>query len=307
MSVSSSLSADVVAAIDDLELAARIVVEGMRTGGHRSPFHGFTTEFRQHRPYRAGDDLKYLDWKLYARSDRLYTRQFRETTNLAVLLALDTSASMDYPAGSISKFRYGQIVVAALAHLASEQGHAVGLITAEGDRLAYVAPRGGRVHLRSMLARIDQLGPAGRWNGPKVIARGARLLHRRGVVIVVSDFYDTEDETRRELRHVVQRGHDVAMLHLLSPAELALPFSDHLEVEDAETGERRLVDAVGVRDTYAAAVDAFLDRWRAGAARDGVDYALLRTDAPPATALREYLIKRAARPALRTAPRAAAR
>src|SRR4029079_9443424 len=95
--VSSALSADVVAAIDDLELAARIVVEGLRTGGHRSPFHGYSTEFKQHRPYRAGDDLKYLDWKLYARSDRLYTRQFRETTILSVLLALDTSASMDYP------------------------------------------------------------------------------------------------------------------------------------------------------------------------------------------------------------------
>jgi uncharacterized protein (DUF58 family) len=307
MAVASSLSAEVVAAIDDLELAARIVVEGLRTGGHRSPFHGFTTEFRQHRPYRAGDDLKYLDWKLFARSDRLYTRQFRETTNLAVLLALDTSASMEYPDAGITKFRYGQIVVAALAHLAADQGHAVGLITAEGDRLAYVAPRGGRVHLRSLLARVDQLAPAGRWDGPRVIARGARRLQRRGVVMVVSDFYDDEEATRRELRHVVQRGHDVAMLQLLSADELALPFSDHLEVQDAESGERRLVDASGIGETYAAAVGAFLERCRANAARDGLDYALLRTDAPPATALREYLIKRAARPALRSVPRVAAK
>src|SRR5581483_6379301 len=108
----SSLSPSVVAAIDDLELAARIVVEGLRTGGHRSPFHGFTTEFRQHRPYRIGDDLKHLDWKLYARSARLYTRQFRETTNLSVLLVLDTSASMEYPGEGVSKFRYAQIVAA---------------------------------------------------------------------------------------------------------------------------------------------------------------------------------------------------
>src|SRR3954466_8326651 len=109
---SSALSASVVAAIDDLELAARLVVEGMRTGGHRSPFHGFSTEFRQHRPYRAGDDLKYLDWKVFARSDRLYTREFRETTNLSVLLALDTSASMNFPEtpANVSKFRYGQII-----------------------------------------------------------------------------------------------------------------------------------------------------------------------------------------------------
>src|SRR6478672_3892480 len=131
MSASSSLSAEVVAAIDDLELAARIVVEGLRTGGHRSPFHGYSTEFRQHRPYRIGDDLKYLDWKLFARSDRLYTRQFRETTNLSVLLALDTSGSMNYPESGITKFRYGRIMVAALAYLASEQGHSVGLMTME--------------------------------------------------------------------------------------------------------------------------------------------------------------------------------
>jgi len=305
MSAASSLSADVVAAIDDLELAARIVVEGLRTGGHRSPFHGYTTEFRQHRPYRIGDDLKYLDWKLFARSDRLYTRQFRETTNLSVLFALDTSASMDYPETGVSKFRYGQIVVAALAYLAAEQGHAVGLITSEGDRLSYVAPRGGRVHLRSLLARIDRLAPAGRWDAARVIDRGARLLERRGVVLVASDFYDDDDATRRSLRHVAQRGHDAAMLHLLSPDELSLPFTDHIELEDAESGARRLVDAGGLRATYDAAFATFLERCRSNAARDGVDYALLRTDTAPATALREYLIKRAARPTLHGAPRAA--
>ena len=111
----SGISPEVVAAIDDLELAARIVVEGLRTGGHRSPFHGYSTEFRQHRPYRAGDDLKYLDWKLFARSDRLYTRQFRETTNLSVMLVLDTSASMAYPLTGLSKARYATIIAAALA------------------------------------------------------------------------------------------------------------------------------------------------------------------------------------------------
>src|SRR5262249_1678490 len=155
----SALSPAVVAAIDDLELAARIVVEGLRTGGHRSPFHGYSTEFRQHRPYRVGDDLKYLDWKLFARSDRLYTRQFRETTNLSVMLALDSSASMAFPddGSGVSKFRYGQIVAAALAYLVSEQGHAVGLMTIDSRRLAYMPARGGRPHLRSLLARIDRL------------------------------------------------------------------------------------------------------------------------------------------------------
>jgi uncharacterized protein (DUF58 family) len=300
---SSSLSASVVAAIDDLELAARLVVEGLRTGGHRSPFHGYSTEFRQHRPYRTGDDLKYLDWKLFGRCDRLYTRQFRETTNLSVMIVLDASASMAFPEQGLSKFRYATIAAAALSYLVSEQGHAVGFMTLADGKLAYVPARGGRPHLRSLLARLDRLTPHGAWDGPRVIARGAELLQRRGVVIVISDFYDREDDTRRELRHVAQRGHDVAMLQVLSPDELALPFAGSLEVEDLESGERRLVDADTAGARYAGEMDAFLDRCRSHALRDGIDYALLRTDAAPEVALRDYLIRRSNRPAISHSPR----
>lgn len=289
---SSALSPTVVAAITDLELAARLVVEGLRTGGHKSPFHGYTTEFRQHRPYRAGDDLKYLDWKLFARSDRLYTRQFRETTNLSVMIALDTSASMAFPAEGASKFRYGQIVAAALSYLVSEQGHAVGLMTMEGEKLSYVAARGGRQHLRSLLARIDRLSTGGTWDPARVIARGAQLLQRRGVIIVISDFYDDEDASRREMRHIAQHGHDVAMLQVLSPAEVAFPFTDHVELEDLESGERRLVDAATESSRYSSAVRDFLDRCRTQALRDGVDYALMSTDVAPEVALRNYLLRR---------------
>jgi uncharacterized protein (DUF58 family) len=299
----SSLSPAVVAAIDDLELAARIVVEGLRTGGHRSPFHGYSTEFRQHRSYRVGDDLKYLDWKLFARSDRLYTRQFRETTNLSVMLALDSSASMAFPDG-VSKFRYGQIVAAALAYLVSEQGHAVGLMTMDAGKLAYVAARGGRPHLRALLARIDRLTANGTWDSVRVIDRAAQLLERRGIIIVISDFYDAEDDTRREMRRVAQRGHDVAMLQLMSPDERTLPFTDHIELEDAESGERRLVDVASVAPGYRAAVDAFLERCRVNAQRDGVDYALMSTDTPPEIALRQYLLKRSHAQPVRGAPRA---
>src|SRR5690242_1431574 len=252
--MTSSLSPTVVAAIDDLELAARLVVEGTRTGGHRSPFHGFSTEFRQHRPYRLGDDLKHLDWKLYARSDRLYTRQFRETTNLAVLLVLDRSASMAFPETGVSKFRYAQVLCAALAYLVSEQGHAVGLMTTEGDKLTYVAPRGGRVHLRSLIARIDRLVASESWDGPQALARGSQLLQRRGVILVVSDFYDDEESMRRAMRRAVQRGHDVAMLQVMAAEELTLPFREHVELEDLETGAVRLVDAAGAASAYETAL-----------------------------------------------------
>ena len=303
----SSLSPTVVAAIDDLELAARLVVEGMRTGGHRSPFHGFSTEFRQHRPYRLGDDLKHLDWKLYARSDRLYTRQFRETTNLSVLLVLDRSASMEFPDSGVTKFRYAQVLCAALAYLVSDQGHAVGLMTTEGGKLTYIPPRGGRVHLRSLIARLDRLEASNGWDGPQAIARGAQLLQRRGVVLVVSDFYDDEESMRREMRRAAQRGHDVAMLQVLSADELALPFREHVELEDLETGAVRLVDAARVADAYQVAMRSFLDRCRAAALRDGVDYSLFTTATPLEVALRAYLLERAARPPLRNSARMVAR
>jgi uncharacterized protein (DUF58 family) len=302
----SILSADVIAAIHDLELGARLVVEGLRTGGHRSPFQGYTTEFRQHRPYRAGDDLKYLDWKLYARSDRLYTRQFRETTNLSVMLALDTSGSMQYPPTGVSKFRYGQILTAALAYLASEDGHAVGVMTMQGDKLSYIPARGGRPHLRSLLARVDRLTPGGSWDPARVISRSAQLLQRRGVVIVLSDFYDNEDETRREMRRVAQRGHDVAMLQLISPAERSLPFSGHVEVEDLESHDHRLVDAASVAGTYDAAMTAFLERCRMQARRDGIDYGLMSTDTAPEAALRQHLLRRSHASAASRNPRAVA-
>lgn len=300
----SALSPAVVAAIDDLELAARIIVEGLRTGGHRSPFHGYSTEFRQHRPYRAGDDLKYLDWKLFARSDRLYTRQFRETTNLSVMLALDASASMAFPEQGVSKFRYGQIVAAALAYLVSEQGHAVGLMTMEADKLTYVPARGGRPHLHALLARIDRLEARGAWDSVRVIDRAAQLLERRGIIVVLSDFYDAEEETRREMRRVAQRGHDVAMLQLISPEERTLSYGDQVELEDAESGERRLVDSLSLSAAYRANVDAFLDRCRTDAQRDGVDYALMSTDVAPEIALRQYLLRRSHAEPVRGAPRA---
>ena len=288
----SSLSPAVVAAIDDLELAARLVVEGLRVGGHRSPFRGHGAEFTQHRVYRAGDDLKHLDWKLFGRSDRLFTRQFRETTNVAVMIVLDTSASMIFPESGLSKFRYGSIIAAALAHLVSEQGNAVGLMTMNRGKLAYLPTRGGKQHLRSLIARIDRLEPGGAWDPAQVIARGAELLQRRGLVLVISDFYDQEEETRRELRHVAQRGHDVAMLQLISNDEQTLPYKGQIEFEDLESGERRLIDAGSVAAAYAQNVRSFLERCRAGAARDGIDYALVRTDTPPARALRDFLLRR---------------
>lgn len=308
------LSASTVAAIDDLELAARLVVEGLRSGPHRSPFHGFTAEFSQHRPYRPGDDLKYLDWKILARTDRLYSRQFRESTSMSVMFVLDTSASMNFPATGAggpapngveapSKFEYASIVAASLAYLVITQGDAAGLMTMTGDRLQYVPARGGRPHLRTLLAHVERARPAGTWVLDRAIGRAADLLKRRGVIVVISDFYEAGDETFRALRQVARRGHDVAMLQVISRPEITFPYDADVELEDLESGGRRTVDTGAVGRSYRGAVADFLARCRASAHRDGADYALLPTDVAPEHALRTYLLKRGAAAAAPRVPR----
>lgn len=287
-----ALSPSLIAAIDDLELAARLVVEGARAGGHRSPFHGYGAEFQQHRPYRAGDDLKYLDWKLLARTDRLHTRQFRETTSMRVMLVLDASASMDFPAEGPSKFHYAKVVAAALAHLIVSQGDSVGLITARDGDYDYLPARGGRPHLRSLFARLERAAPAGTWDPARAVAIAADRLKRRGMIIVLSDFYDDEEGTRRELRRVARTGHDVAMLHVMAPEERTLGVRGDVELADLESGQRRRVRASEIAADYDAAMSSFLARVRDGARTDGIDYALLDTAEPPEHALREFLLPR---------------
>jgi uncharacterized protein (DUF58 family) len=293
----------IVAAIDDLEVVARHIVEGLRTGEHRSPFHGFSAEFSQYRPYRPGDDLKYLDWKVLARTDRLYTRQFRETTNLSAMIVLDSSASMNYPdhapdtgdsGAGVSKFLYARMIAAALAYLLVQQGDAVGLMTMADGQFVYVPPRGGRMHLRRVLARLSTLTPSGTWAPGTVIARAAELLRRRGVLLMLSDFYDAEAETLTELKRAARRGHEVAMLQVLSRREVEFPFTGGMEFEALEGGDRRLVDASALARSYRARMSEFLERWRTSSRGSGLDHALMMTDVPPDDALRSYLIRRGA-------------
>src|SRR5687767_10370877 len=174
--------------IGDLELVARVTVDGTVAGLHKSPFHGYSAEFSQYRHYRPGDDLKYVDWKLFARTDRLYTKQFRETTNLVCQIALDVSASMDYAgAAGITKFEYGRLLAASLAHLVSRQGDSVGLVTYADALRQYLPSRGGQAHLRSLLLALSRTSPGGRTEGAAALGRTIDLLKRRGLLMVISD------------------------------------------------------------------------------------------------------------------------
>lgn len=289
----SELDARVLSAISDLELVARVLVDGTVAGLHRSPFHGYSAEFHQYRHYRHGDDLKYIDWKLFARTDRLYTRQYRDTTNMVAELALDASGSMGF-AGSngISKIAYARLLAAALAHLISRQGDAVGY-SAFADRIrAYVAPRTGASHLRGLLIALTRLDAAGGTAATASLARAIDLLRRRGLLVVVSDLYDDEAGVERELTRAVAIGHDVAVFHVLTSDEIDFPFHRDTEFADLETHRTIVASPPALAAAYRRDINGFLDRWRTRCAAHGIDYVLARTDRPLDGVLRQYLLER---------------
>ena len=290
-----TLEPGALAAIADLELVSKRVVDGTISGLHRSPFHGYSAEFSQYRHYRPGDDLKYIDWKLFARTDRLYTKQFRETTNLLCQIALDSSASMDYAgAAGLTKFQYGRLLAGSLAHLVSRQGDAVGLVTYADVIRQYLPSRGGQAHLHSLLVALSRTQAAGQTDGAAALARTIDLLKRRGLLVIISDLYDERDAVERALMRAAHVGHEVVVFHVLSRDEVELPFRDDVELEDPETGRLVLSNGATSGRPYREAISAFLERWRTRCATYGIDYVRLFTDTPLETGLRAYLRRRAA-------------
>jgi uncharacterized protein (DUF58 family) len=275
-------------ALRDLELLARTTVEGLRQGLHRSPFHGYSAEFSQYRHYRPGDDLKYVDWKAFARTDRLYSRQFRETTNLGALFAIDVSRSMAFAA----KFSLAIRTAAVLGTLVLDQGDAAGLLAiGEAERVEYVPARSGRQHLRVFLAALAQLLPAGTSSIAETLRRAATILKRRALIVVLSDFYE-EETTLTELRRLDRIGHDVLVVQTMAAEEMVLAGRGPIEFEDLESGARIIADPGVLRDSYAKAVAGFLLKVERAVQREGLDYLRLVTNEPLEPALRRLLIRR---------------
>jgi uncharacterized protein (DUF58 family) len=281
-------------ALRDLELLARTTVEGLRQGLHRSPFHGYSAEFSQYRHYRPGDDLRYVDWKAFGRTDRLYSRQFRETTNMGALFVLDVSRSMAFPEEGQSKFALARAAAAVLATLVIDQGDAAGLLAVAEPTTAgthYVPARSGRHHLHVCLAELARLTSAGAEGVSSALRRAAALLRRRGLVVVISDLYE-EEVALAEIRRVARMGHDVVVVHVMAREELALPAGGAIEFEDLETGATLVTSPDAVASAYAANVERFLTRTRSAVAREGLDYLRLVTGEPLEPALRRFLVGR---------------
>jgi uncharacterized protein (DUF58 family) len=278
-----------------IEFIARGVVEGFLLGLHRSPHRGFSAEFAELRAYRAGDDLRYIDWRMFGRSDRYYVKQFEEETNLRAHLLVDVSESMGWssaPGTLPDKLWYARHLAASLALILLRQGDSVGMI-AFHDRVAdRVQTRGGRRQWQELVRHLAALRPTGGTSAEGALRELAVRLRRRGLVVVLSDLLVDRDETLTALKYLRHRGHEVLVFHLIDPGERELPAASEARFYDPETGEELLVSVADIRSEYREAVAAALAEWERELRPHGIDYEVIDTSRPLALALRAYLRKR---------------
>jgi uncharacterized protein (DUF58 family) len=277
------------ARLSNLELRARSVVEGALSGLHRSPHHGSSVEFAEHKEYSAGDEIKHIDWKAYGKFDKYYVKRFEEETELRAYLLLDCSASMGYRGSGVSKLEYARVLAASLAYLLLKQQDQVGMV-AFGERLrGYLPPRARSGHLNDLLTALDGVQAEGRTDLPRALAYLSEVVQRRAMVVLFSDLLGTDDEVRHLLRGLRARKHDVVVFHLLDKDELTLPFEGTTIFESMEDEQKLVADPGDVRKAYLAELAKFIDGYRSALREGDVEYHLVDTSEAPAEVLLRFL------------------
>ena len=278
--------------ISRLDLRARHVVEGFLAGMHRSPYFGQSVEFLQHREYSWGDDLRHIDWKVWAKQDRYYVKQYEEETNLRCTLLVDVSGSMRYGSGHLSKYEYAATIAASLAYLVLRQQDAVGCVAFDDAPRMVVPQRTKRNHLDSIVQALDVSNPNNKTDLYQVLRAAAETQPRRGMMVLVSDLLAEREGLFRGLRMLRSRGHDVMVFHILDDDELDFTFSGSMRFEGLETPDHLTCNPRALREGYLAALGEYLEEVRRGCVRHNTDYALLRTSQPLDAALSAYLSNR---------------
>jgi uncharacterized protein (DUF58 family) len=291
------LRPEVIQRIATLELRVRAVVEGFISGQHRSPYHGFSVEFAEHREYVPGDDIRHVDWRVYAKADRYYVKQYEEETNLATMFALDASRSMAYPAGvaddRLTKFEYGACIAASLAYLLMRQQDAAGMLVFDEQVREEMAPTSHLPRLHEMIERVDRIEPQSGTDAKTALMRLASRMPRRGLVVLISDLLCDVDTLTSALQHLRIAGHDVLVLQVLDHDEVTFPFRDNTLFEGLEAPHPNvLTDPQSLRAGYLAVLDAFLRQIRSACLNQGIDYAMLSTADPLDVALTRFLAGR---------------
>jgi uncharacterized protein (DUF58 family) len=281
------------ASLQGLDLQARMVVEGYVAGMHRSPYHGFSVEFAEHREYVPGDDIRHIDWKVWSKTDKYYLKQYEEETNLLTYLLLDTSESMAYASeGNVSKLQYAQFIAAALAYLVLQQQDSVGLATFDSHVGRYLRPSGQPSHLKELFHVMD-VAPAGqKTEMASVFHDLAERFKKRGVVVILSDLFDNVPNLLAGLRHFRHRRHEVIVFHILDGAELDFPFRETTLFKGLEGLPEVLTEPYALRRAYQAEINDYLAELRKGCRMIDIDYVPLRTDQDLDGPLSSYLASR---------------
>lgn len=282
------------ARLSGLALKARLIVEGYVTGLHRSPYQGFSVEFAEHREYAPGDDLRYVDWKVYGKSDRYYLKRFEEDTNFSCLLVVDTSESMQYRSegAAVSKLEYAKYVAAALAHLVIQQQDAVGLVTFDSQLRHFIRPSSQPSQLRTLMHVLEDAQPSGETGIGPLMHELAERLQKRGLVIVLSDFFDDVDSLTSGLKHFRHRRHDVTLMQVIDPAEQDFDFNEPTLFKGLEGLPDEMADPRALRSAYRAEFEQFLWQVRGLSRTLSMDHVLFRTDDPLDVPLRSFLTRR---------------
>jgi uncharacterized protein (DUF58 family) len=285
----------VLASISGLDLVAKTVVDGFIAGLHRSPDFGFSQEFAEYRAYTPGDDLRHVDWNVFARTERAYLKRYRGETNTLLTLLLDASASMGYTSHSITKIDYARFLAASLCHLAGQQRDAAGLIVFDDEIRNYIRPSGRQGQLPRLLHAINGAEPRARTDFAKPFLHFQQFLHNRGIVVVLSDFYEAPDNIIKAVLPLRFRGNELVLFHVLDPEEISPSLGEPVILVDMETDDSLEVSPEYALNEYKGKMDRHIAALRQQAQVAGVDYFLLPTNRPLDDALREYLTIRQGR------------
>lgn len=287
-----AVTAEALARLASMYLRARVMVEGHFSGQHRSRLRGASVEFADHREYSPGDETRHLDWRLYARSERHFVKEFDAETNLSVYLLLDISGSMDYPEHGVSKLAYGTYLAAGLAYLAWRQRDAPGLGLMDRELREMLPPRSQRAHLSRIMESLEAVRPGEETDLPRGLGEAVAAMGRRGLVVLISDLWAEPEPLMRGLRFLRRHGHDVVVLHVLHPDELSFPFRGSWAFIEPETQGHVPADASAVRRAYREALADHLTQLRQGLRAHDLDYQLCDTAQPFDLALATVIARR---------------
>ena len=260
-----------------LGLQARFIVEGYMSGEHKSPFRGFAIEFTQHREYVPGDDIRHLDWKVLGRTDRFYLKQYEQETNFVANILLDGSESMKYGSGSLTKLHYGKVMAACLSYLILYQRDAVSLAVFDTQVASHIPRTGNLASIHNVMAMLSAFNPTNQTNIGRVLHDFAAQTKRKGISIVISDFFDDEAAILEGIQHLRFGGNEVIVFHLMDPFELEFPFKGNIEFEGLEAIPKILAQAHEIKKGYLREVNAFCTRIREGCERNNCHYTLVNT------------------------------